>query len=110
MPTCGPGVTLDLSLLHIAVQGVVHAAVYSLTGAATGRDKTVCQRACASRAELSALLGLPNDEMVRKCSFEKRLLTILGYKKEWMRESPIYVLKANPLNSMQILEDNGTIP
>ncbi|GJQ84017.1 hypothetical protein Trydic_g10483 [Trypoxylus dichotomus] len=50
-----------------------------------------------SRAELSPLLSLPNDEIIRKDSFAKNFLTKLSNEKEWKGESSTYFLQTNTI-------------
>ncbi|GJQ79987.1 hypothetical protein Trydic_g9462 [Trypoxylus dichotomus] len=92
-PAVALEVILDLTPLHVVVEGLGHAEMYRLTSAATGGDKTLSQRAWSSRVKLYPLLSLPNDEMVRKYCFEKNFLRKLSNKKEWNEESSIYFLK-----------------
>ncbi|GJQ84778.1 hypothetical protein Trydic_g21178 [Trypoxylus dichotomus] len=103
--------------------------MYRLTRAETEGDETLYQRGWSSQTELSPLLSLPNDEMVRKYSFEKNSSTKLSNKKEWKGELPTYFLKRDTIKwyadgsntdkgtsravfgpGNQILRVNGVIP
>ncbi|GJQ70914.1 hypothetical protein Trydic_g831 [Trypoxylus dichotomus] len=68
--------------------------MYRLIMAGTARDETLCQRAWPSQRQLSPLLSLSNDEVVRKYSVERNFFTKLCYKNEWKGESSIYFLRA----------------